>query len=358
MKRENIVTIDSVDEYDEIIDVRSQSEFAIDRIPGALNHPVLDDEERARVGTLYKQVSPFDARKLGGVLTARNIASHIENNFSSRPREWRPLVYCWRGGQRSGAMAHILGEIGWRVARLQGGYQSYRRNVLAQLDALPATLTFHVLCGPTGSGKSRLLHALAAQGAQVLDLEGIAQHKGSVLGSLPGQPQPSQKWFESQLVDMLGHIDPSAPIWVESESRKIGAIQLPTALLMRIRASHCLRVEPPLTERVRFLIEEYPHMLSDPAMLKSRLSQLSALQASDTINRWMRLIDSGAWESLVRDLLENHYDPLYLRSIGKSYPTLDTAPVLRPLHLDASGMNECAREIIANYPTIRSLAQV
>ncbi|MSQ50813.1 MAG: tRNA 2-selenouridine(34) synthase MnmH [Betaproteobacteria bacterium] len=358
MKRENMATIDTIDHYDEIIDVRSPSEFAIDHIPGAVDHPVLDDEERARVGTLYKQVSPFDARKLGGILTARNIARHIEINFSSRPREWRPLIYCWRGGQRSGAMAHILSEIGWRVSRLEGGYQSYRRDVLARLETLPASLSLRVLCGPTGSGKSRLLHALAAKGAQVLDLEGIARHKGSVLGSMPGEPQPSQKWFESQVVDILRRMDHSSPVWVESESRKIGAIQVPTALLMRIRASQCLRLEPPVTERVRFLIDEYPHMLADPALLKGRLAQLSALQSAETMERWMRLIDSGAWNTLVRDLLENHYDPLYLRSMGKSYPTLDTAPVLRPLRLDAGSMNECAREIMTDYSAKKLLAQV
>lgn len=343
MKRENIATIDHVGEYDEIIDVRSESEFAIDRIPGAASHPVLNDEERARVGTLYVQVAPFDARKLGAVLTARNIARHIESSFSSRPREWRPLVYCWRGGQRSGAMAQVLSEIGWKVARLEGGYKGYRQHVLRRLEELPATLDFRVLCGPTGSGKSRLLEALDAQGAQVLDLEGIARHKGSVLGSLPGEKQPSQKWFESQVVDRLRRFDPARPVWVESESRKIGAIQVPTALLMRIRASTCLQVRSPIAERVRFLIGDYPYMLAGPDMLKGRLGQLAALQSRETIDRWMALIDACDWPALVRDLLENHYDPLYRRSMAKSYPTLDDAPVLMLEALDAASLAEQAR---------------
>jgi tRNA 2-selenouridine synthase len=345
LKHDNVVTIARVDEFDEIIDVRSESEFAVDRVPGAGSHPVLDDEERARVGTLYKQVSPFDARKLGATLVARNIARHIESSFANRPRDWRPLVYCWRGGQRSGAMAHVLRDIGWRVSTLEGGYKSYRNEVLAQLEVQPARFSFRVLCGPTGSGKSRLLEALAAQGAQVLDLEGLARHKGSVLGSLPGENQPSQKWFESQLVDRLRHFDAARPVWVESESRKIGSIQVPTALLFRIRESSCLTVASPISERVRFLIEDYPYMLAEPAMLKARLGQLTELQSREVIDRWMTLIDARDWEVLVRDLLENHYDPLYLRSMSKSYPTLDAAPVLNLDALDAASLAEQARSL-------------
>ena len=346
MKHDNMVTIARMDEFDEIIDVRSGSEFLQDHLPGAGNHPVLDDEERARVGTLYKQVSPFDARKLGAVLVARNIARHIESSFADRPRDWHPLVYCWRGGQRSGAMAHVLRDIGWRVATLESGYQSYRRGVLAQLEFLPGRFTFQVLCGATGSGKSRFLEALAAHGAQVLDLEQIARHRGSVLGSWPGEAQPSQKWFESQVWNTLRKFDPAHPVWIESESRKIGSIQVPTALLGSMRASSCLRVEPPIDERVRFLVGEYAHMLTEPAVLKDRLSQLAALQSREVMARWTALIDARAWEVLVRDLLENHYDPLYRRSMAKSYPSIDFSPVLRPRRLDPGSIAAHALELL------------
>ena len=347
MKHDNVVGVAQIDEFDEVIDVRSPAEYAFDRVPGALNHPVLDNEQRARIGTLYKQVSPFEARKLGAALVARNIAHHIEHAFISRSSSWQPLVYCWRGGKRSGAMAQVMRDIGWRVAILDGGYQGYRRDILAQLDALPARLEFRVICGPTGSGKSSLLRALAAQGAQVLDLEALACHRGSVLGGLPGEPQPAQKWFDSQIWNSLRRFDPARPIWVEAESRKIGVLQVPEQLLIRIRASSAMRIDAPIEARVDLLIREYPHMLADPAWLKARLAQLSRLQSRETIARWMAHIDANAWQEVVLDLLLNHYDPLYQRSMHKSYPSLDAAPVLRPERLDLPAIAACARQLAA-----------
>ena len=346
MRHDNVVTVAQLDEFDEVIDVRSPAEFALDRVPGAVNYPVLDNDQRARVGTLYKQVSPFEARKLGAALVARNIADHVEHAFMSRERDWQPLVYCWRGGKRSGAMAQVLRDIGWRVAILEGGYQGYRRDILAQLDSLPATLRFHVVCGPTGSGKSSLLRELAHQGAQVLDLEALACHRGSVLGGLPGEPQPTQKWFDSQVWNTLRRFDPAQPVWVEAESRKIGVLQVPERLLVAIRASHCLRIDAPIEARVRLLIREYPHMLADPGWLKARLEHLSRLQSREIMQRWMSLIDAGAWEDLVLDLLVNHYDPLYQRSMHKSYPALDQAPALRPARLDEDDIALLARALI------------
>jgi tRNA 2-selenouridine synthase len=355
VKRDNVATVAQIDQFDEIVDVRSPAEFSLDRIPGAVNCPVLDDEQRARIGTLYKQVSPFEARKQGAALVARAIAAHIEGAFLLRGAAWRPLIYCWRGGMRSGAMAHVLRDVGWRVATLEGGYQGYRREVLAQLETLPRRLQFRVVCGPTGSGKSSLLMALACAGAQALDLEGLACHRGSVLGGLPGVPQPSQKWFDSQLWNALRKFDPARPVWVEAESRKIGVLQLPEALLARIRASRCLRIEAPLEERVRLLMREYPHMLDDPAWLKAKLGHLSRLQSHEVLQRWMTLIDARAWDALVLDLLQNHYDPLYRHSMNRSYPDLEKAAALRPAHLDDAGiaalaaklLQESEREVIA-----------
>src|SRR5437764_1040605 len=241
-------------DFDAIIDARTPSEYALDHIPGAVSAPVLDDAERAEVGTLYKRVSPFEAKKLGAALVAKNVARHIDTLFGRKDKSWRPLVYCWRGGKRSGAMAHILREVGWPAETLPGGYRAYRRWVVAELATVPAALEFTVVHGPTGSGKSRFLGALAGAGAQVLDLERLAAHRGSVLGGMPGEAQPSQQWFESQLLADLESFDRARTVFVEGESKKIGELQVPEALMARMRASPCVVLEPPLDARVTLLL--------------------------------------------------------------------------------------------------------
>ena len=347
MKQASIATVAQLDDFDEIIDTRSPSEFALDHVPGAVNCPVLDDEERARVGTMYKQVSPFDARKLGAALVARNIAKHLETRFAAHARDWRPLVYCWRGGKRSAAMAHVLREVGWRAAQLEGGYRTYRREVLDQLETLPLRFDYVVVCGATGSGKSRLIERLAARGAQVLDLERMACHRGSVLGDLPGAPQPPQKLFDSTLWDALRRLDRARPVFVEAESRKIGQLQLPGALLERMRAGRCIRVEASVAERVRFLIEEYRHFLEDPQTLKAKLECLTELHGRQVIDRWLALAEARAWEAFVADLLVNHYDPAYQRSTLRNYPDQRAARVLRLERLSPEAIDSAVADMLA-----------
>ncbi len=327
--------------------MRSPAEFALDHVPQALNCPVLDDAERVQIGTLYKQVSPFDAKKLGAALVSKNIARHIEEHFRSRDSGWRPLVYCWRGGKRSAALAHVLREIGWDAATLDGGYRSYRREVVAQLEELPRRFRFRVICGATGSGKSRLLEALAAQDAQVLDLERLARHRGSVLGDLPGgEPQPSQKMFDSLVWSALKRLDPARPVLVEAESKKIGQLQLPLALIERMRAGECLRVEVPVAERVRFLTGEYRHFLQDPSTLKEKLKCLTGLYGHAVIDRWLAQTDAGTWSELVADLLVSHYDPAYLRATRGNFLNYDQARTLRLERLDAKGFEHAAAELV------------
>jgi len=345
VKRANTVTVAQLDAFDEVIDVRSPGEFALDHVPGALNCPVLDDEERARVGTMYKQDSAFDAKKEGAALVSRNIARHIEERFRERGRDWRPLVYCWRSGQRSASMAHVLREVGWDAATLEGGYRAYRREVLAQLDELPARFRYRVLCGATGSGKSRLLEALAAHGAQVLDLERLASHRGSLLGELPGEPQPSQKMFDSMVWRELKSFDAARRLYVEAESKKIGQLQVPAALLECMRAGECLRMEVPEPERVRFLIAEYKHFLIEPAALKARLGCLTPHYGHDVVGRWLEHVDSGAWPVLVADLLHTHYDPSYLRATTRNYLLYDSGRQLSIERLDEAGIESAAAEL-------------
>ena len=316
-------------QFDAVIDVRSPSEYAEDHIPQALSCPVLDDAERAKVGTLYKQVSSFAARKSGAALVAGNIARHIETAFAGRPATWKPLVYCWRGGKRSGAMAHVLREIGWDAKTLEGGYKSYRKHVVEALAELPQRFRFRVVHGVTGSGKSRFLRALRQAGAQTLDLEDLAAHRGSVLGTLPERPQPSQKMFESLLLRELRGLDPARPVHVEGESRKIGQLQVPTALIEAMRASECVVLEAGLETRVALLMDEYRHFFTDLAALGAQLDCLVELHGRETIAQWKQLAAQGDWHSLVARLLEEHYDPAYRRSAARNFAKLPHAPVLR-----------------------------
>jgi tRNA 2-selenouridine synthase len=347
MRFPDSVTVTQLDFFDEVIDVRSPAEYAEDHVPGAMSCPVLYDDERAEVGTLHKQVSPFEAKKRGAALVARNIARHVEERFRDKPKDWRPLVYCWRGGKRSGAMAHVLREIGWQAAQLEGGYKAYRREVVAQLEALPMHFRYVVVCGETGSAKSRLLDALAAAGAQVLDLEGLARHRGSVLGDLPGEPQPGQKGFETLVWDRLRRFERDAPVFVEAESKKIGDLQVPEGLIREMRASPCVRLEAPLGERVQFLIREYGHFLADPASLATQLGHLEPLHGKDTIARWKSLAAGGDWEALVADLLADHYDPAYRRSTAKNFCRFAEARVIALDSLGPDRIARAARELMA-----------
>ncbi|MCU0803791.1 MAG: tRNA 2-selenouridine(34) synthase MnmH [Burkholderiales bacterium] len=347
MRLPDSVTVAQLDFFDELLDVRSPAEYAEDHIPRATSCPVLDDAERTEVGTLHKQVSPFAAKKRGAALVARNIARHIEERFHDKPKDWRPLVYCWRGGKRSGAMAHVLREIGWQAAQLAGGYKAYRREVVAQLETLPAHFRFVVVCGETGSAKSRLLAALAAAGAQALDLEGLARHRGSVLGDLPGEPQPAQKRFETLVWDRLRRFERDVPVFVEAESKKIGALQVPEGLIREMRASPCVRLEAPLSERVRFLIREYGHFLADRARLGAQLAHLEALHGKETIARWNALAAAGDWEALVADLLANHYDPAYRRSTAKNFSRFGAARVMTLESLAPDAIAHAARTLAA-----------
>lgn len=343
--------IERLDSFDAVIDARSESEFAEDRLPGARNWPSLNDTERAEIGTLYKQVSAFEARKRGAVLVARNIARHVEqhvvNPAPGLPREWSPLVYCWRGGQRSGSLATVLDAIGFRTHVLEGGYREFRRAVLRDLDALPGRLDFRVLCGRTGSGKSRLLGELAGAGTQVLDLEALASHRGSVLGPLPGQPQPSQKAFETALWTATRGFDPARPVWAESESRTIGRLRVPEALLTRLRASPCVAMEMPLPARVQLLLQDYGHFVRDTESFCERLAALRELRGGETVARWQAMARADRHAEVVEELLLQHYDPIYLRSMSRNYAGFEQAQGLQLPDGSAASLTEAVTSLSA-----------
>jgi tRNA 2-selenouridine synthase len=335
-----------LDEFDTIIDARSESEFALDHIPGAINCPVLDDEERILVGTTYKQVNAFEAKKIGAPLVARNIARHIETLFADKPRDWKPLVYCWRGGNRSGSMAYILAKVGWPVIQLDGGYKAFRGYVSAALDN-PPELQFRVVCGTTGSGKSRLLETLDAIGAQVLDLERLAAHRGSVLGHLPGEPQPSQKMFDTRIWDKLRGFDPARPVFVESESKKVGNLRVPDAVMERMRASPCIALTLSRPNRVRLLMEDYQHFTADPGALNAQLDHLVQLHGRATIDAWHEMAHGGRMPELVDQLLVQHYDPAYLRSIDRNFVQVGQAEVLELSDIGKDDFLAAARKLHA-----------
>ncbi|VTU23158.1 tRNA 2-selenouridine(34) synthase MnmH [Variovorax sp. RA8] len=308
------VRVDDRGRFDALIDARSPGEYAIDHIPGAINCPVLDDEERRIVGTLYKQQGAFEARRVGGAMVAANLARHLRERFADRPADWKPLVYCWRGGLRSGSMVTWLRLVGWDAQQLAGGYKSWRRRVITQLDLLCPQLDLRVLCGATGSAKTRVLQAMARQGRQVLDLEGFAAHKGSLLGALPGTPQPSQTAFETRIAEMLERIDPAQPLYVEGESRRIGRLDVPLPLVKHMRASRCIEIVAAPEVRLAYLLRDYAYLGDDPEALSRQLGLLKELHGKAVIGRWQQWATEGALPALFAELTTLHYDPAYRRS--------------------------------------------
>ncbi len=314
--------------FDAIIDVRSPAEFAEDHVPGAINLPVLSNEQRAEVGTIYVQRSRFLARRIGAAQVARNIAHHLETALADREGGFRPLVYCWRGGQRSNAMATILSQVGWRTGLLEGGYKTYRREVQTRLYDQDMVLTLVLLDGGTGSGKTEMLGRLAQRGVQVLDLEGLAGHRGSLFGAFAGAPQPSQKMFESRLLGALDALDPARPVLVEAESSKIGERMTPPALWKLMQAAPRIEIIAPRAERARYLIGAYGDIVQDRAALEEAFARLPTHPGRERLEGWGKLADAGQFETLADALIELHYDPAYARSAKK-----DGRPRLRVIEM-------------------------
>jgi len=329
--------------FDAILDVRSPGEFAEDHVPGAENLPVLDDAERAVVGTIYVQQSRLLARRIGAAHVARNIAGHLEGALANRPGSFHPLIYCWRGGQRSNAMATILSQVGWRVTLLAGGYKTYRRAVKERLYDQDQALNFVLLDGHTGSAKTEILHRLAARGVQVLDLEGLAAHRGSLFGAIPGRPQPSQKLFESRLLQALDGLDPGRPIVVEAESSKIGERMTPPLIWKAMQAAPRIEIRAPREARAAYLVEAYPEMTRDRGALEAIFARLPAYPGQRRLEDWRGLADAGAFAELAAALMEHHYDPAYDRSSRKG--SRAWRGLVEVAGLDAAAQERAADEI-------------
>lgn len=305
--------------FSTIIDARSEDEYALDHLPGAVNWPSLNNEERIFVGTMYKQVNAFEAQKHGAAMVAANIARHIQREVLALPKNWQPLIYCWRGGKRSGSLSLVLGQIGFKVNLVEGGYKAFRAAIVEDIPKRVAPLQFKVISGPTGSGKTRLLYALAAEGAQVLDLEDLASHRSSVLGHIPGQPQPSQKRFDTLVWQALRSFDPARPVFVESESRKVGNLSIPESLMLAMRDSPCFELQLSLDERVALLMEDYKFFVDDQDLFGRRLDALVAIRGKAVVDAWKEQIHTGNIDHVVRDLLVLHYDPTYASSMVRNF---------------------------------------
>ena len=328
--------------FDDIIDVRSPAEYELDHLPGAINLPVMDDAERARVGTIYKQVSPFDARKIGAALVAGNAAKHIAGPLADRPGSWQALVYCWRGGQRSGAFATILSQIGWRVQVIEGGYKSWRRLVVARVQDQPVGAPVIVLDGNTGSAKTAILARLARRGWQVIDLEALANHRGSLFGGVAGG-QPAQPMFEGRLALALEALDPARPVLIEAESSRIGNLTLPKSVWQAICAAPRIRLEAPLAARARFAVADYADAVEDPARLETTIAALRPLHPTARIEDWLAQAAGGEWAALAEGLMRDHYDPRYLKHRMR-YAAQEKAVVALP---DLGDLDQAAGQVEA-----------
>lgn len=335
--------------FSDVIDARSESEYAQDHLPGAINWPSLHDDERQLVGAQYKQINAFEAKKQGAVMVARNVATHIERDVMGKPRDWQPLVYCWRGGKRSGSLALVLEQIGFKVTLVDGGYKAFRAAMVAQLPRLAAQFNYRVICGTTGSGKTRLLQALAVQGAQVLDLEALACHRSSVLGLIPGVPQPSQKAFDRLIWTSLKAFDPARPVYIESESKKVGNVAVPEGLIAAMRASRCLQLDLPEDQRVALLMEDYDFFVRDADFFCDRLGALTEARGKSTVASWQqraRRGEPGDVAGVVRELLLAHYDPVYLQSMQRNFVHYAAAARLQPLDHSVNAMAALAKQML------------
>ncbi len=334
-------------EFADVIDARSEGEFAEDHLPGAINWPSLNNEERQLVGTEYKQISAFDAKKRGAALVAKNIARHLERDVIHKPRDWQPLVYCWRGGKRSGSLALILDQIGFNVTLVDGGYKAFRAALVADLPQLARRFDYRVICGTTGSGKTRLLQALKAQGAQVLDLEALANHRSSVLGVIPGTPQPTQKAYDSLIWAALKSFDASRPVYIESESKKVGNVAIPEGLITAMRAAPCLQLDLNENERVELLLEDYDFFVKDIEFFCDRLGALTQARGKEVVTDWQTQARNGDVASVVRELLVDHYDPVYLQSMKRNFAQYPARTSIAPANRSVEAMQALAQEMLS-----------
>jgi tRNA 2-selenouridine synthase len=325
--------------FDSVIDVRAPSEFAEDHILGSINLPVLSDAERILVGTTYKKESRFKARKIGAALIAKNSAQYLETKLFEKERDWRPLIYCWRGGQRSSSFATILSEIGWRPSLVAGGYKNYRNEVTQLLHKTQLPYRFILISGHTGTAKTEIVNILNEFSLQIIDLEGLANHRGSVFGATATK-QPSQKLFESRLFTRLQSLDSHKPIILESESNKIGQLAIPSMIWNIMKVSPRIEVTAPLNERAKYLTNTYADLIEDKAQLTQRIEFLTHQHGHRKVCEWKNLATENKFTQLAKDLMFFHYDSRYQNSQqrhpSKTLMTIELSHITKKTILEAA----------------------
>ncbi|MBN1989016.1 MAG: tRNA 2-selenouridine(34) synthase MnmH [Bacteroidales bacterium] len=300
----DIETFLSKSQHTPIIDVRSPSEFKRGHIPGAINIPIFNDDERAAVGTTYVQKGRDLAVEQGLGYVGPNLVRFVKMAKEKAPNN-ELLVHCWRGGMRSASMAWLFNTADISTYTLVGGYKSYRNYVLKSFDA---DFKFVILGGMTGSGKTAILKEIENQGQQVIDLEGIANHKGSAFGALGQQPQPTTEHFENILYTQLSKLDTSKHIWLEDESKAIGGVFIPDAFFAQMRQSLVMAIERPKEVRVRRLVEEYAFF--NPEELSAAVNRISKRLGGDNTKECLESIESGNIARAIEISL-SYYDKTY-----------------------------------------------
>lgn len=293
------------------IDVRSEGEFAEATIPGAVNIPVLENEERAAVGTLYHQAGPEQARRLGLKLVAPKLPQKLKA-VDQLAGEQDLVVFCWRGGDRSRVMSSLLDTMGYNVYRVVGGYKAYRQYVNAYLDREELTQKAVILHGLTGVGKTEVLAMLKERGLPALDLEGLAEHRGSVFGKVGLPPSPSQKTFESAIVKFFTTIGEDSIFIVECESRRIGKLLVPNPLMASIKNGIRVLLYAPIDRRVKRLQDIYTSGTeSNINELQMAITSLEKRIGRNKVDSLNSMLAEGNFEPVIIYMLKYYYDPLY-----------------------------------------------
>lgn len=288
-----------------VLDVRSPGEYAQGHIPSAVSFPLFSDEERAQVGIFYKQKSKEAALELGLEIVGPKMAGFVRRAADLAP-ERRLAVHCWRGGQRSASMAWLLRQAGFDVATLEGGYKNYRRHVLDSFGNW--NLKIMVVGGKTGTGKTKILHALRDLGEQTIDLEGLAHHKGSAFGFIGEAPQPTVEQFENDLFDALLGLDPARRVWVENESRSIGRVYIPEGLWATMKNAPLLNIEIPDEARIQHLLADY--VSTDKADLETAFRKIDKKLGGQHFKTALEALASDDFATAARIALD-YYDKTY-----------------------------------------------